>query len=373
MSKLTMPAVALFFFTLTGALSAQQATPAPPPDALDGVDVVVLIQTGKEVFGKSEFRSSHGGFNYLFSSAETKAAFEKTPQKYEIQLGGLCARMGGTVTGNPSDYVVHDGRIYIFGSDTCHKLFVADPSKYLPKPAAPIPATGAAVSKGRVLLDKAAAAHGGAKLDAMNSYVESWTVTQERQTGPVSIPNKNIWRFPHDARNERVLPLASGPLSLATTMTAAGAWGGNGERVSAAPTAVLPAVERTLWRDLIALLRVRRDTGVRVAALGPLAVEGVSLERVRVIRGGVDVTLLVEPTGRVRSMSFSDRKNDGEFGDIAIVYGDFKPVEGVLVPFSETATFNGAPNPTLTRRLDSILVNAPIDAKLFAPPAGVGK
>ena len=114
-----------------------------------------------------------------------------------------------------------------------------------------------------------------------------------------------------------------------------------GSVAAAAAIGIVVAVERTLWRDLIPLLRVRRDTGVRVAALGPLAVEGVSLERVRVIRGGVDVTLLVEPSGRVHSMSFSDRKNDGEFGDIAIVYGDFKPVEGVLVPFSETATFNG--------------------------------
>ena len=38
-------------------------------------------------------------------------------------------------------------------------------------------------------------------------------------------------------------------------------------------------------------------------------------------------------------MSFSDRKNDGEFGDIAIVYGDFKPVEGVLVPLSFSQKF----------------------------------
>jgi len=38
-------------------------------------------------------------------------AFEKAPEKYEIQLSGACARMGGGVTGNPADYAVVDGEV----------------------------------------------------------------------------------------------------------------------------------------------------------------------------------------------------------------------------------------------------------------------
>ena len=374
MSKLTMAAVALSLFAVGGSTSAQQATP-PPPDALDGVDVVVLIQQGKEVFGKSEFRSTHGGFTYLFSSAQTKSEFEKAPEKYAIQLGGLCARMGGTVTGNPSDYVVHDGKIYIFGSDECHKLFVATPGKYLPKPAAPMPTGGDAVAKGRALLDKAAIAHGGKKLDSVSSYLEAWTVTQQRQTGPVSISNKNLWRFPGEARNERVIPLASGPMTVAMTMTPAGAWGvGNGGRVMLPPPGVVPAIEGALWRQLIPLLRVRRETNIKVASLGPATIDGATFERVRLVRGGVDVTLHLDAaSGRVHSMTYVDRKSDGEVGAIAIVYGDYQALDGVLIPFSETATFNGAPNTTLTRRIDTVTVNAPVDSQLFVPPAGLGK
>ncbi len=374
MSKMTMAAVALSFCALTSAPLARQATPPPAPDALDGVDVVVLIQQGKEVFGKSAFRSTHDGFTYMFSSAESKAEFDKAPAKYQIQLGGLCARMGGTVTGNPSDYFVHDGKIYIFGSGECHKLFAANPAKYLPKPTAPVPTAGAAVAKGRALLDKAAAAHGGAALDRMNTYLESWTAVQQRQSGPVSIPNRNVWRFPDQARNERVIPLTSGPISVALTMTPAGTWGaGSGGRVMVPPPAARPAVERTLWRELIPVLRVRRDANVKVASLGAATVGGVTLERVRIVRGAVDVTLLLEPSGRAHSMSFSDRKDDGEFGGIQVVYGDCKPVDGVLVPFSETATFNGTPSAPLTRRLDAATVNAPVDAQLFVPPAGAGR
>ena len=82
-----------------------------PKDALDGVDPVALLIQGKEVSGKPEFKVTRGKFDYLFATAENKATFEKNPEKYEIQLSGACARMGGGVTGNPADYAVVDGKI----------------------------------------------------------------------------------------------------------------------------------------------------------------------------------------------------------------------------------------------------------------------
>ena len=84
-------------------------------DALDGVDPVALLTQGKEISGKPQFKVSRGKFDYLFATAENKAMFERTPEKYEVQLNGACARMGGGVTGNPADYAVVDGKIYIFG------------------------------------------------------------------------------------------------------------------------------------------------------------------------------------------------------------------------------------------------------------------
>ena len=126
-------------------LAVTMAAPAfaqarPPAEALDGLDPVLLVQ-GKEVQGKSALKAIHGDFEYLFSSPETKATFEREPDRYSIQLGGMCARMGKSAGGNPSDYLVHDGRIYIFGSDGCHKKFAEAPEKYLPRPAAPFPSS----------------------------------------------------------------------------------------------------------------------------------------------------------------------------------------------------------------------------------------
>ena len=224
MSKMTMAAVALSLFLGVTASGRQADTPLP--DALDGVDVVVLVKEGKEVFGKSAFRSTHEGFAYLFASAENKAEFDRTPEKYAIQMGGLCARMGGTARGNPSDYLLHEGRIYLFGSDECRKRFSVAPSKYIPKPLPPMPRDPNVVARGRALLDKAAAAHGGVKLDGLTSYLETATATQQRQMGPVSIVTKGMWRFPGDARSERTFPIPSGTMTVATVLTPPGAGGG---------------------------------------------------------------------------------------------------------------------------------------------------
>ena len=202
-----------------------------PSDALDGVDTVVLLKQGKEVFGKSAFRSERGRFTYLFSSAETKAEFDKAPEKYAIQMGGLCARMGRTVTGNPSDYLVHDGKIYIFGSDACHKLFASAPEKYLPKPAAPMPRDTAAATRGRALLDKAARQLAAPKLDTMASYVEMTSETQKRPTGDVQIATRKTWRFPAGARQRTDDDVPDGQkVVFGTLLTPGGAWRIGGHR-----------------------------------------------------------------------------------------------------------------------------------------------
>src|SRR5215217_1012542 len=103
---------------------------------LEGLDPVMLSQ-GKEVQGDMKYKVTRGQFQYLFASAENKATFEKDPVRYEIQLGGHCARMGAPTAGNADLYFVHNGRIYIFGSEECQTLFKAAPEKYLEVPAAP--------------------------------------------------------------------------------------------------------------------------------------------------------------------------------------------------------------------------------------------
>ncbi len=52
-----------------------------------------------------------------------------------------------------------------------------------------------------------------------------------------------------------------------------------------------------------------------------------------------------------------------------MLYSDYRAVEGLQLPFATRATFNGQPDPSQSATLESISLNAPLDASLFAPKA----
>ena len=366
MSMLRLVLAMLFIATVVRAQSA------PPREALDGIDPVILLTQGKEVSGKADLKVVRDKFEYLFATPENKAAFEKSPEKYQIQLGGACARMGGGVSGNPADYAVVDGKIYIFGSDDCHKKFVAAPAKFLPKPVPPMPATAAALSEGRALIERTVKAIGGAqKLDAVTTYVESSSQVQKRPAGDVPVKLRTMWRFPGEGRVERTLTLPDRTVTSANLITSAGAWFiGQGRAFPQNPEGRAASL-RELGRQLVPLLRARSQADFKAASLGASTVDGVQVDRVRVLHGPVDVTLAIDKkSGLIRSMSFTGRGFESEIGDYTLVLGDYREVGGLKLPFSERALFNGAPDTILSRTLDAITINAPLDAALFQPGAG---
>ena len=355
---------------LCAAIPATAQTP-PAREALEGVDPVVLLTQGKEVFGKPELKVERGRFAYLFTSPETKATFEQSPEKYEIQLGGLCAKMGGGATGNPADYAVVDGKIYVFGSDDCHKKFVAAPAKYLPPAPAPVPTDPGARQRGAALLDRVVAALGGAAaIDGVSSYVEQFTRVQTTPQGDVPAVTKMMWRFPGGARYERTVSLPDRTMSFGNLLTPEGVWGFNNRQPAMAPgiRESRPSFERLFGRSVVPLLRARRDSQFVVAAAGQGEMDGAAVDLVRVTAGAVDVTLGVDPgTALVRGMRFVDRGPGGEFGDYLLLLSDYRKVSNIQAPFSEKAFFNGAPDTLLTRTLDTVAINEPLDAALFTP------
>ena len=341
-------------------------------EALDGVDPVLLVQ-GKEVSGKPDLKVVRGRFEYLFSSAATKAAFERSPAQYEIQLNGLCARMGKATGGRPSDYLVYEGKIYIFGSDDCHRKFEAEPKKYLPVEAAPLAASAKAIKEGRALVNRVVTVIGGAaKLDGITTYVETASLTQKRSTGDVPLTVKTMWRFPSEVRTERTMTVQDKTMSSATLMTPAGMWFLGQGRAFPVIEAGRPSMELDDGRQIVPLLRGRRDPGFNAASLGRDTINGVTVDRVRILNGAVDVILTLEgASGQVQAISFTDRNVEGEVGQYTIVFSDYRVVEGLSLPFAERATFNGAADPSLSRRIEAIAINAPLDTALFKPgPAG---
>lgn len=365
MKRQSILVVGAMVLAVAGAQRAQEQ----PREALDGTDPVLLIQ-GKDVLGQTRFKAVHEGFEYLFASAETKAEFETNPAKYAIQLGGLCARMGRTASGNPSDYLVHEGKIYIFGSDACHKVFAAAPSKFLPPRPDPMPSARDAQAKGRALLERAASAVGGARLDVLTSYVETATQVLRRMDTDVPVAVRAIWRFPDAVRVERSMTIGGRSMSSATLATSDGAWfqaqGQSYPMIAAARSNL--AVE--LERQLVPLLRARRDRSFVAASLGRGIVGGTDMERVLIRHGGLDVIVGLDPaSARPLSLSFTDRNDEGEFGTYLIMYDDYRTIDGLTVPFNLRATFNGHTNPAQSRKVESVQINSMLEPTLFESPA----
>lgn len=81
-----------------------------------GYDVVAYFTDNRPVRGAPQFRVTHNGVEYRFSSAEHQAAFERNPTRYLPQYGGYCAwavSQGYTASANPRNWRIVDGRLYL--------------------------------------------------------------------------------------------------------------------------------------------------------------------------------------------------------------------------------------------------------------------
>lgn len=316
-------------------------------DVIEGLDPVALTR-GEEVQGEEGLAVVRGRFRYLFANAENRRLFEDDPERYEVRLGGLCARMGGTTLGDPDLWAVHAGRLYFFGSPGCRASFQASPADFLEPAPAPLPADAAAARRGGEMIDRAVAAIGGAeRVDGLASYQERW------EGGSLT------WGFPSRLRRETEF---SGYGVFSEVLTPGDAFsvsaGGGVEPFVAAQRAGL---ERVRERSVPAILRGRHAASFKAAAL--------DAERVAVKHAGHVYVLGVDPgSGRVLSLSYAGRGPSWRFGEVVESYSDFREVGGLALPFRRDLTWNGEAVPRRSVTLSSVIVNGEIAPALFARP-----
>lgn len=337
--------ILIVFISIAAAQSPASETLIP----LEGLDPVMLSQ-GKEVQGDMKYKVTRGRFQYLFASEENKAAFEKDPSKYEIQLGGHCARMGAPTGGDPDLYAVHNGRIYIFGSEECQTRFKAAPEKYLEVPVAPKAPSAEMVKRGQELVAKAAEAL-GPKLDQLRSY--QWTNLRDDK-----VKNSLVLSFPDTLRQETVRPT----FTVTSIITPSDSFTVVNNAARPMSEAGRAAIYKELNHDLLVLLRARTRPDFKAS----LSTEASSVD---IELPGFMTTLGIDPaTGRVVSQKYTGRGPGGVVGQIVINYSDYRTVEGLSLPFKTTATFDGQPFPALSTTSEAIIVNAQIDPSAFKKP-----
>ena len=85
--------------------------------ALQGYSPVSYLDLGIAQKGLKEYKSTHDGLAYYFTSADQKKAFDKNPAKYMPQYGGYCAfgvSVGAKFRVDPNKFVVKEGKYYLF-------------------------------------------------------------------------------------------------------------------------------------------------------------------------------------------------------------------------------------------------------------------
>ncbi|WP_299640760.1 YHS domain-containing (seleno)protein [uncultured Ruegeria sp.] len=121
---LSTPAFAADEINVSNGISAAGA-----PLAAHGVDLVALVNDGNPVEGFATHSATYDGASYYFTTAANLEAFEANPAAYLPQHGGFCSfgvSVGKKFDGDPDQYLVADGKLYLFLNTETRAAFLKD-------------------------------------------------------------------------------------------------------------------------------------------------------------------------------------------------------------------------------------------------------
>ncbi|WP_377193385.1 YHS domain-containing (seleno)protein [Ruegeria meonggei] len=125
----TLPLIAAPAFAADEINVSNGISAAGAPLAAHGVDLVALVNDGNPVEGFASNSATFEGASYYFTTAANREAFEANPAAYLPQHGGFCSfgvSVGKKFDGDPDQYLVADGKLYLFLSAETRAAFLKD-------------------------------------------------------------------------------------------------------------------------------------------------------------------------------------------------------------------------------------------------------
>jgi YHS domain-containing protein len=98
---------------------------------LAGHDPVAYFKAGGAIRGEADLQATHEGRTYYFASAAHQRAFLLDPAAFEPQYGGYCSNgipYGFKTFGDPREYELRDGRLFLFADQAERQLWSLDPT-----------------------------------------------------------------------------------------------------------------------------------------------------------------------------------------------------------------------------------------------------
>jgi len=324
--------------------------PGEPRLALRGHDPVALC-AGEQLLGEEALRFDHGRYTYRFADAERLKVFRADPERYSIQRGGACARMGPlSNVGNPDYWAVYEGRIYIFSSRECHNGFLKDPDRYLEAAPELTPPSEPSRQKGAAWFARALEAHGGAaRVDAAQALV---LVFEEERKGWINRVEHVVSRGGELRRHLTWKPVDGSESGFDTT------WVLNDEshvveqegRWPVTSRAALEDLRRFALREPLTLFWARDGADFLAAYGGAGTFRERAVENLLVRHAGLETTWHLDPeSAEIVGLSWRGRAGSGVRREVEEVVTETVVVEGLSLPRDRTVFADGRQMQILSR------------------------
>jgi predicted Zn-dependent peptidase len=229
------------------------------------------------------------------------------------------------------------------------------------KPAASGATAGAdAKAKGQALVAKAVEAFGGAAaVDGLKTYRAAGQVIAKTPQGELTLESKETFVLPDRFRQDLTLPFGQ----VVIVVAGADGWMSTPQGEQAMPSSVRGQIEEQIASTPLLLLRHRAEAGFEAAAAGDGKAGDVVTSLVAITFKGKTTTLGLDPaSGRVLSAAFHSSGPEGP-GEMFQTFSDFRPTQGLTLPYGQVSMRNGEVNATAT--LSTVAVNEPVDEGLW--------
>ncbi len=124
------------FVLLAGVCTLITPTRSDPtekvPLAIKGYDPVAYFTAGQATRGLPEIEYEWDERRYRFSSDENRSLFKADPARYAPQFASFCAMAlarGEIIEADPANWLIHDGKLYLFAKPAGSTLFQQDASR----------------------------------------------------------------------------------------------------------------------------------------------------------------------------------------------------------------------------------------------------
>lgn len=180
--------------------------------------------------------------------------------------------------------------------------------------------------------------------------------------GTMQMQTKALVALPGRLRFEMVLPFGT----MAQVLNGDQSFVQTPQGVQPMPDQLRGRLTASLYRLPAVLLGARGEEGFQAVAQGEGEVDGTTVRKVHVEYAGESQVLGLDAEGRVLSIEYRGEGMGGAPGDIVQTFSDFREVDGLLLPFASTTTFNG--DPMMSGTNDLVEVNPEVDEAAFEMP-----